>query len=280
MDYKVIHLDQVSLAQITACFNEAFSDYFVKFVVDEPYLKNRFAAASVDYSLSYGVIHNDELVAFIVHGIDIWRNVKTVFNGGTGVVPAHRGNSLVTLMYEKAIPELKSNGIHQACLEVIQENDKAIHLYKKAGFEIERGLHCYNGALNLAPKFEHVIKKCDFTDLDIPYLSSFWNFEPAWEMHWPAVAHKRKQVNCRIIEEDETIVAYLIYENNGAIMQFGVKPSARGQGLGYSLFQYLSTQVKKVKLNNVDANDIQTNQFLKTIGFQNVIDQYEMHAKF
>jgi len=280
MAYKVIHLNKFSLSQITTCFNLAFSDYFLKFEVDENYLKNRFAAASVDYSLSYGVSHNDELVAFIVHGIDIWRNEKTVFNGGTGVVPKHRGNGLVTLMYAKAISELKSKGISQACLEVIQENDKAIHLYKKAGFKIDRGLHCYNGALKLDPKFDYIIKSCNYADLDIPHLSTFWNFEPAWEMHWPAVKHKRAQLNFRIIEKNERVVAYLIYENNGAIMQFGVDPSDRGKGLGYTLFQYLSTQLKKVKLNNVDVNDAHCNKFLKGLGFQNVIDQFEMHAKF
>ena len=280
MAYKVIHLDEVSLAQITSSFNSAFSDYFVKFVVDENYLKSRFAAASVNYSLSYGVLHNDNLVAFIVHGIDIWRNEKTVFNGGTGVVPAHRGNGLVTLMYEKGIPELKSKGISQACLEVIQENHKAIHLYQKAGFKIDRGLHCYNGVLKLEPKFNHTIKQCEYADLDIDYLTSFWNFEPAWEMHWPAVSNKSNQLKFRTIEKEGHIVAYLIFENNGSIMQFAVHPGARGKGFGYSLFQYLSTQVEKVKLNNVDANDDQCNQFLKALGFQNVIDQYEMYTKF
>lgn len=280
MNYEVIHLRDVSMQDLCTCFNLAFSDYFVKFQVDETYLTNRFKAASVQYQLSYGVKHQNQLVAFIVHGINDWKGNKTAFNAGTGVIPPHRGNGLVTLMYQQAIKELKANGVHQSCLEVIQENEKAIHLYQKAGFQIDRGLHCYNGQLQLEKKFNWEVKEEHYDYLDIPYLQSFEGIRPAWEMNWNAIKHKKDVLTFSTIIINQKVQAYLAYEANGSIMQFAVQPAYKSKGLGYTLFQNLSTKVDKIKVNNVDTNDTSTNKFLNSIGLQNVINQFEMSATF
>jgi len=66
---KLITLDQVEFTKIVDCFNLSFSDYFIKFVVDEAYLKKRWHGANMDLNLSAGILDGDDLVGFIAIGI-------------------------------------------------------------------------------------------------------------------------------------------------------------------------------------------------------------------
>src|SRR5687768_6451246 len=119
---EIKSLENTPLAEIAACFNLAFSDYFVKFAATEEYLKNRWRANSVDYSLSFGAFENGKLVAFIIHGIDKLNGKKTAYNAGTGVIPEFRGQKLVAQLYDFALSRLKAAGILQSTLEVITQN--------------------------------------------------------------------------------------------------------------------------------------------------------------
>ena len=61
---EFITLDKTPISILTPCFNLAFSDYFVKFNATEDYLRERWLAADVDYSLSAEMMDDGLLVGF------------------------------------------------------------------------------------------------------------------------------------------------------------------------------------------------------------------------
>lgn len=141
------NLTTTPLTTIVQCLNEAFAGYFVQLPEDVPYWENRFKAARVDYSLSFGMFEGDRLLGFIIHGIDEAGGLKTAFNTGTGVLQPARGYKVIDQLYAHALPLLRAAGVKRCTLEVIDQNERAIHVYERIGFRIARRLRCFKGAL-------------------------------------------------------------------------------------------------------------------------------------
>ena len=135
-------LTETPLETTVECLTRAFSDYFVQMPADPIYWRKRWKGARVDYRASFGAFEKEQLVGFMIHGLDFRNGLYTAFNTGTGVVPAFRGQRLVGKMYETALPQLENRGIRACSLEVIQENEKAVKAYQKVGFSIVRELKC------------------------------------------------------------------------------------------------------------------------------------------
>ena len=104
-------LKDVSVAEIAAVFNEAFQDYFIPLAFTEVTMRAKMRSEGIDFAYSIGAFENDKLVGFILHGYDIIDGVKTIYNGGTGVIASHRGKGLTAAMYEYCIPLLLQQGI-------------------------------------------------------------------------------------------------------------------------------------------------------------------------
>ena len=97
-------LNGVSPVEITKVFNTSFADYFIPFKLSEEQLLSKMQVDKVTLELSVGAFDKGKLVAFILHGFDIIGNTKTVYNGGTGVVPKARGHGLTQRMYQFILP--------------------------------------------------------------------------------------------------------------------------------------------------------------------------------
>jgi ribosomal protein S18 acetylase RimI-like enzyme len=275
---EIITLDKISLSDLTVCFNQAFSDYFVKFSATESYLQQRWKGAGIDFSLSSGVMEEDKLVGFIVNGIRDWNGLKTAFNAGSGVIPSHRGNGLTEKMYQFLRPKFIENGIQSMALEVIQENIKAIHVYEKVGLKIRRGFHCFSGEIKIDstnPTQDLVIKEIKNPTWEL--FKSFYDFEPAWESNNLAIKTCQELYSFFGVENNHQLIAFAIVKNeNGDIPQFGVHSKFRNQGVGKFLFSHISTLHSSIRSNNIDASALSVLKFLETIGLKNTVNQYEM----
>ncbi len=275
---EIITLEGIPLSEITVCFNEAFSDYFIKFSATESYLQQRWKGAGVDFSLSAGVSDNGKLVGFIVNGIRDCNGMKTAYNTGTGVIPSHRGNGLTEKMYQFLKPKFRENGMQSLLLEVIQENEKAIHLYEKVGLKIKRGLYCYSGEVKVEiPKTtqDKVFKKLEIPEWDS--FKSFYDFEPAWDNKNIAIKTCEELFSFYGVEKNKKLIAFaIVKDKNLNLSQFGVHPDFRNQGVGKFLFYHLSTLYSSLKVINVDASAVGVIKFIERVGLKNTVNQYEM----
>jgi len=109
-----------------AVFNEAYSDYFVPFHIDEPTLAVIVDTWDVDLYRSRIAFQAGEPAGFAnlaVRGTESWI-------GGVGVVPSARRRGIARLLMEAVVDEAPGD----VWLEVIEENVAASSLYEDLGF--------------------------------------------------------------------------------------------------------------------------------------------------
>lgn len=272
---RIQDLRGIELADIVDSLLEAFSDYFVKMPTSIDYWAQRFAAGRVDPTLSFGMFDKSRLVGFVLHGIDHRQGVQTAFNVGTGVIAEYRGEHITEQIYAHALPLLRQAGIEHCALEVIRQNRRAIAVYERIGFRIERELCCFRGKwpTDLPPGDLH-IEPVPFAEIEVrnaalrPFFA--WDSDNAAMRLLPAAVCYKVFINNRI-----DIGYFIMNKNNQAIYQVELwegQPDAHWLWLCYALAQ-ISTELR---LNNVDSRRRGLIEALESLGMAHSWDQYEM----
>jgi GNAT superfamily N-acetyltransferase len=125
----------LGLPVLAALFNEGFSDYVVPMKLSEDAFRAHVQSNDIDLGCSPVAIE-DEPVAFALVGVrggDAWV-------GGMGTAPPYRRRGLGEKALLAAIDAARGRGCAAMWLEVIAENEAAIRLYRKLGFERVREL--------------------------------------------------------------------------------------------------------------------------------------------
>lgn len=269
MDIRSLH--DTPLSQIVECLLISFEDYFVTMPSDIDYWRDRFKAARVDLRLSFGAFHGDQLVGFIIHGIDHYHGLYTAFNTGTGVIPQHRGQQVVDQIYQYAIPLLRAKGIEQCALEVIQKNHRAIRVYQRMGFHIQRHLLCFKGNISL-PTAALQLTPSPFEK--VQHLRTAHNYY-SWDNVEAAVKTGGSIYNTYLVaSEGRDIGFFTLNLKNGYVAQFEAEAEDFPE-----LLAGIQQIRKDVRINNVDQERAEVILFLLAAGLENHIDQYEMAMK-
>ena len=104
-------LEQTSLPEIVKTFNESFADYFVKIKLTQDQLIQKMTLENIRLNYYVGAFIDGQLVGLILSGIDNFKGIKTGYNGGTGVIPEHRGKGITPQLYEFLIEKYKKEGV-------------------------------------------------------------------------------------------------------------------------------------------------------------------------
>lgn len=281
MKSKITNLSDTHISELTRCFNESFSDYFVKFNATENYLAKRWKIGRVNFDLSFGYFVDDILRGFIIHGVDMREGKLTAHNCATGIEPAFRGKGILGKIYQTAIPALRVQNINFSTLEVISKNKKAIRAYEKAGFKIRPTLlHCYSGQpiINITQSENITIQKTK--NPDFLFYKTCQDIEPTWEMTESALNIFPNEFNYHEIFLENIKIGYLIFSpSTSLVQQFAIHKDFRNRGFGKMLFKNLTQEHPTIRVNNVPETSVKTVTFLNSIGMTNQIDQYEMERQ-
>jgi len=111
--------------------------------------KKRIAAVISKPNQTFLLTEDDGVpVGFLAaHGGLYRRNHRTV-SIVVGVLQAYSGQGIGTRLFREVEKWAREQGLHRLELTVMTHNERAIHLYKKMGFEIEgtkRGSICVGG---------------------------------------------------------------------------------------------------------------------------------------
>lgn len=271
---KIQALSTTPLKTIVQCLQQSFADYFVQMPDDLAYWENRWKGARVDYGASYGTFYKEELVGFMIHGLDFRQGKFTAFNTGTGVLPAFRGQRILQKMYEKAIPELKDRGVQSCILEVIQKNKKAIKAYERTGFSVSRQLKCYQGSISSQNEHTVQLKKMDlhFFEWDDYEGQNFYS----WGHVRKAILTQENQYELyEVAQEQEGIGYFIINPQTGYLAQFDIN-DRRLPMHWMLLFEGIAQISRKLKVLNIDVKENAKIQIMEYLRLDNYIDQYEM----
>lgn len=271
-------LENVDAQLIVNTFNEAFSDYYVPLSLTLEQFLLKTKGENFAPHLSVGAFENQKLVGIIVHYHQHIDGKYYVYNGGTGVIPAKRGQALTTRMYQYILPVLRANNVDYSILEVLHENIQAIKSYQRVGFYTDRNLIFCEGTLNPSNINNPTISIKPLENYDWPQLVKFWEIIPSWQNKTFVIDNIKTEVLGFAAYANGQLVGYIIYNPiYKRIQSLAVEPNFRNQGIASTLLNHLySLYPEKMRVVNIDAKAMNFVELLKKRGLENTHMQHEM----
>lgn len=274
-------LSEDSFPELYRTFIEAFSDYVYPFALTEEQFRNHIILNAVDLGRTAGYFDGDELVGFSLNGFGEWKGRSTVYDAGTGVVPARRRQGISEAMFHMMTPLFRQAGVEQFLLEVVTTNTGAVRLYEKLGFEKTRELSLYQcDSPILVPDDTPRVELRDLDEPDWPVFNAFWTGEPSWQNSIPAIGRSgaRKRIVAAYV--DGVCAGYVIFSSVfGRIAQIGVGQEFAGRGIGRRLVHAVQQGMApgySMQVINADKAIPNAKEFFRSLGFYERLTQYEM----
>ncbi len=262
-------------------FIEAFSDYQVKIQMTKEQFNKMNIRRGLNYELSVGAFDDsNEMVGLLLTGLDVWEGKLTAYDMGTGVIPKYRRRGIGDNMFEFLLPKLQKAGVKQYLLEVITSNEKAYSLYEKKRFKETRKLECFKVSSTKLRTKNIAKKDVAIEEVEAPdwiLFEAFWDFKPSWQNSTNSMKRcpKRRTI-LGAFQEDELRGYAIFYPESGDIPQIAVDKSFRRKKIGTLLMNELAKRAENLSVLNVDDFSKETLLFLRNVGFENFISQYEM----
>ncbi|UKJ07381.1 GNAT family N-acetyltransferase [Solitalea lacus] len=275
-------LETTPVDTILNAFNYAFSDYLVPFQLTLQQLEDKMESEGTMLKYSVGMFDGEELVGFILHSQGEWNGKNAVYNGGTGVVPTHRGKGITQQLYQYIIAKLKEEGVHNHLLEYLHGNGFAQRIYEAVGFKPVRDLDCLRGKIEVE---QIAIPGLSFKEIDNPdwgFLQTFFTTSPSWQNNIASIIRaggKRRTIG---VYFEENLVGFATFNpGNGRIALIAIAPAHRKKGYGTALLNYLQQQIAvEASIFNIDTSDESLIAFFKKRGLKSVVGQVEMEMTF
>lgn len=275
---RIGSLKGIAVKQIAEVFNESFSDYYFSIRFSTVQLEEKFLSENVVLEWSVGAFVENKLVGFILHFFDDINGCKTIYNGGTGVVPSQRRQGVVVKMYEYILPILKLHSIDRLVHEVLSINAPAIHVYEKVGFKKLRYLDCFKGALVVEEQNTkwkvNLLKEYDWN-----HMQTFWDYPPTWQNSILTLNNLKEKTIGLGVYWDDILLGYLIYKPEGnRIHQLAVHKAYRNQGIATILLKKLANRTKgnSISIINIDKRLVAMSGLLEKYGLICFLEQFEM----
>ena len=237
-------------------------------------MQEKLVTESIDQSLSVAMFDNERIVGFILTGIDTIDGMLTANNAGTGVITEYRGQGITYKLYDFLLPLLKEKGIQKCVLEVITNNEIAIHLYEQIGYSRHRKVDCYKANDTTAKIGEIEHRLVEELNGDV---TAFCSVTPTWQYSLTAIRKTEHKKVIEIIEGSRLVASAVFKPANGRVMFFAVDKEFRRKGIGAKLFHIMSKEsAAPLSVINVDSSDTGIKAFLEKIGMVYFLSQYEM----
>lgn len=128
-------LNECKLDEVVQVWNEGFTGYFFDATMTVEMFLNRLVLEGLSPTLSIAAYQGDRPVGIVLNGIRHIQGSKIAWNGGTGVIEEYRGKGISRALMDHTLQLYRDEHVQLASLEAISENEKAIRLYKRKGYE-------------------------------------------------------------------------------------------------------------------------------------------------
>ncbi|MCM1067139.1 MAG: GNAT family N-acetyltransferase [Muribaculaceae bacterium] len=178
---EIRNLEHTDFDTLFDCFEQAFADYAVHFGKEE--LRSMLTRRGFCPRLSFAAFDNDLPVAFTINGIGPCDGILSAYDIATGAIKEYRGQGVAGELFAHALPLLKEAGVGQYVLEVLQDNSKALAVYRRMNFTVSREFDCFRQSIALIAG-ERGSAECEVKAIDIAsvrHAFGFCDFSPSWQ---------------------------------------------------------------------------------------------------
>lgn len=266
---------------IFEAFQTGFSDYMVKFELTKDAFFNHFFGPEGN-SLEYSVIALDgEIpVGLMLGGIKVYEGLKTLRCGGMCVHPEYRGTEVSHRLFDLHREIALVHDCKQLFLEVIVGNDRAIHFYKKKGYEKKYDLYYYShdapSDIQAALPEDVTVKRINL-DILRSLRDQTKDIHINWQNDFDYISRMKDQVHYGVYHGEQLIGGLSIHPS-GKISWLWIDAEHRHRGIGRGPISRAVEELNPKKLSIHFPNHTSLMGFVKRLNFiRNAISQYEMY---
>ncbi|OAX48367.1 GNAT family N-acetyltransferase [Paenibacillus sp. AD87] len=205
-------LSELSMEENVRIWNLGFEGYFIQMVMTIDALMTRIVNEGLSLENSLAIYVDGEPAGFVLNGFRDVDGKKVAWNGGTGIVPAFRGQGIGRALMLRNLELYREQGVELALLEALTQNESAIKLYQYVGYEITDRLMILQHTGTIDPQLlkrsvEHPFSITKGLPRDV-YALDFYRGLSAWQTQWPSM----KEGESIIIRQDSEPVCYALYK--------------------------------------------------------------------
>ncbi|MFP5113136.1 GNAT family N-acetyltransferase [Bacillaceae bacterium C204] len=198
-------LTECTIQDTITAWNRGFEGYFVQLEMTPELFYNRLINEGLSMNHSLVAFDGEEPIAIVLNGFRVIDGRKTVWNGGTGIAVDYRGKGVSNLLMEAALKVYSEEGVEIATLEAIKENERAIRLYQKFGYEIIDSLVYLTGMVDL----KNTPIPCKAIRPEQLPTYQFYKENLPWQCQWQSVRSGEAQI---YFDEKQNPLGYSLFK--------------------------------------------------------------------
>ncbi|MDD9268082.1 GNAT family N-acetyltransferase [Paenibacillus sp. GCM10023248] len=281
-------MSELSVNEAVALWNLGFEGYFINSTLNVDRFLARAVAEGLSMELSLAMYDTfGDPVGLVMNGFRTIDGRKIAWNGGTGIAPAFRGKGYGQQLMERNLELYREQGAAAALLEALIQNDAAIRLYQKVGYEItERllGLQ-HEGTLHadiLGTNRTYDVKRGRPVEVkELP----FYRPMSAWQTQWTSL----RDGESIIVTDGDAVVGYAlckrVYAEDSSLATIVLYQCEASPGRGdereimraalREVFEPGGPSCKRLTLNLRHSNQ-ELAELLTAMGFTSYVTQVHM----
>ena len=238
MEFASAPASQYSLSELVDLLNRGFEAYFVPIHFSTDMFSNMLLKDGIDLADSRVLIADDRACGIAL--IACRRALGTSRVAAMGIAKEARGKRAGSWFMRTLIDEACDRGEREMVLEVIEQNEPAVKLYRNYGFEPVRRLVGYTRSG--MEKGAEQNKASALYQIDLHEMSTLISQHGLPDLPWQLAGESISQMNPapHAFREGQ---AYIVLSNpeleHVAIWSLLVEPEARGQELGTKLLKHV-----------------------------------------
>jgi GNAT superfamily N-acetyltransferase len=286
---EIKRLTECTIDDSVTAWNEGFQGYYFDATTTPENFIKRMVLEDLSPTLSIIAFQDKQPIGIVLNGIREVDGRKVAWNGGTGVSQELRSKGVGKLLIEHTLSILKEEGVDFATLEAISDNQKAIALYEKMGYQVVDNLEYLEltGILTGSPP---VLLAAEYTiEETVPQRIGslpFYKGMNPWQTQWQSAKDGRAIV---VKDRNGAAIGYAYYRqtfNNGiheatTLFQCEAEPGRTDAEkivrtmLG-KIYGTFNDEIKRVIPNIPVSKSEITYSVLKELGFKPIAKQVFM----
>lgn len=277
---------ELSFNEAISLWNESWKHYFSDMTMDLNRFLQKVTGEGISLENSVVAVYEGKLAGFVLNSFRTINGKQYVWNGGTALAPDFRGMGIGKKLISVCLDIYEEQNVDIARLEAIKENETAIKLYEKMGYQTfeELAFIQHEGEISGFKGLGPNVKVKNAVMQDIKSLSFF---EPltAWQTQFQSL----KDFSCAIAMDMEKPVGYAVYKKSfketgelaGIVLyQCAVDPEYHldeeaTASLIHFAFAPGEAGIRRLTMN-IPKKDDALNRLLNEAGFSKFVEQVHM----